>query len=178
MIDKKLLVNHLGNPKLKDLFIDFLTSDAEEAVYTLKYQDIERDGKTYISLYRLYITAEDLTEWEFAAEHLLGWDHWERLSSLSAFKEHVEVWRRDLEQKIKSRAFKAILQEADEAGKNAFEANKLLLNGKWKELANKAVGERPQRGRPSKVEIEGRTQEELSAHKTLIEDMKRLGLDS
>jgi hypothetical protein len=178
MIDKSKLVNLYGNPRLRDLFIDFATDDQgrKDAVYTLKYYDLEQDGKIYFSLYQLFMAQEDLTEWEFANKHLLGWDHWERLSALKAIKDYVEIWRRDLEQKIKSRAFKVIMQEAEEAGKNAFEANKLLLTGKWKELA-KSVTE-SKRGRPSKAEVEGRAQEELNTHKALMEDMKRLGLDS
>ncbi len=141
-----------------------------DPVYTLSREDTDLP-----SLYKLYMATEDLTEWEFADKYLAGWEHWELLQNNQKFRKVLDGWRKDLEQKLKSRAFKEIQLIAQEGGKNSFEANKLLLTGKWKEvIAN--VGTNP-RGRPSKKEIDALAQEELEASKSIKDDLKRLGID-
>lgn len=140
------------------------------------YYTLEREDKGEIkSLYKLYMECEDLTEWSFADKYLLGWEHWEKLLGNAKVLKQVELWRRDLEQKLKSRAFQEIMLEAQEGGKNAFEANKILLNGKWKEQIKVDTSKR---GRPSKAEIDSKTQAILDQNKSLEETYKRLGLDS
>lgn len=165
MIDKSKLLSEYGRPRLYDIFVE----DNPTGPYTYAPLDTKAGA---ISLYRLYMESEDLTEWSFANTHLLGWDHWEKISNLKQVRPLVEIWRKDLEQKIKSRAFKLIQQEADEGGKNSFEANKILLNGKWKEVVQSSN----QRGRPSKQLVDQKAQEELDATMRVNDDLKRLGL--
>lgn len=167
MIEKSRLISEYGRPKLYDLFIE----DNPTGPYTYAPLD-SQDGA--ISLYRLFMEEEDLTEWSFANKHLLGWDHWEKLQNVRLLRPIVESWRRDLEQKLKSRAFKEIQLIASEGGKNSFEANKIILNGKWKELVQSVAASR---GRPGKQEVDKKLQEELDLHKQVNEDLKRMGLN-
>lgn len=155
----------------ESLFIDFsqYRDTVTPPVYTLQKEDGELP-----SLYKLYMECEDLTEWEFANKHLAGWDHFEVLLTSSKFVKHLDKWRRDLEQKLKSKAFKALQLIAEEGGKNSFEANKLILNGKWKE-ATETI--KAPRGRPSKRELDKIANEEHEATKSIREDLKRLGID-
>lgn len=143
-------------------------------VYTIGREDWVEENVTYPSLYKLYMACEDLTEWEFADKNLSGWEHWELLQNNQKFQKVLDGWRKDLEQKLKSRAFREIQLVASEGGKNSFEANKLLLTGKWKEAVERQV---PTRGRPSKKEVDSKLQEEYEATKSIREDLKRLGID-
>lgn len=154
------------------LFIDYAQwkEPSTPPVYTLQREDGE-----YPSLYKLYMSTEDLTEWDFADKYLAGWEHWELLQNNQKFQKVLAGWRKDLEQKLKSRAFKTIQLIAEEGGKNSFEANKLLLTGKWKETISN-VGVNP-RGRPSKKEVDALAQEEFEASKSIRDDLKRLGID-
>ena len=74
MIDKALLQDSMGRPLTQSLFLEL--GYTEHSVYTLKEQDYAYKGKNYPSLKRLYLKEEDVTEYEFATKHLLGWQHW------------------------------------------------------------------------------------------------------
>lgn len=133
-----------GQLLLQGLFFE-QSPNPDTPIYTLK----DEDHKGLPSLYRLYMETDDPTEYTFATTYLAGWDHWERLCKSPWFKPYVERWRRELLVRLKARALLAMRAEAEKAdSKNAFAANKFLLDNGWEEKPKNS------RGRPSKQEIQ------------------------
>jgi hypothetical protein len=129
-----------GRPLTQGLFLEI--NYGEFAVYTLKDQDHELNGKTYVSLKRLYLTIADPTEYEFATTCLLGWNHWLRLCENKAIRKHIDEWRVELEVKLRSKGVKAAMSQAM-AGNYA--AAKWMADRGWDTRG---------KGRPSKDEVE------------------------
>lgn len=150
MVDKHLLKAANGVPLTQGLFLEI--QYGEFAVFTLKDDDYEYNGKIYPSLKKLYLEMEDVVEYEFATTHLLGWAHWQRMCANKQLLKHINEWREELELKLRSRAVKAMRDKVNtEQGINAA---KWLAEKGWDK---KAVG------RPSKQEEERekRIQEKL-----------------
>lgn len=161
MIDKNLLKASNGVPLTQGLFLEI--QYGEFAVFTLKDDDYEYNGKTYPSLKKLYLEMEDVVEYEFATKYLLGWTHWQRMCANKQLLKHIEEWREELELKLRSKAIKAMRDKVNtEQGINA---------AKW--LAEKGWDKKGV-GRPNKQqeEREKRIQEKLDAD--WAEDLHRI----
>lgn len=130
----------MGRPLTQSLFLEIGYS--EQAVFTLKEQDHEHNGKSYPSLKRLYLECGDPTEYEFATTYLLGWRHWQRLCENKVIAKHVSEWRDELEIKLRSQGVKEVMKSAV-AGN--YQAAKFLADRGW---INRGAG------RPSKDEVE------------------------
>lgn len=133
---------------------DFLDPNDSEGMENVHFhlgdEDRVINGKYVFSLKKLYLSCTDPTEYEFATRFLGGWDHWQAFSKSYCLEGHIEDWRKELEIRLRSQALKAITEMAQEPGnKNAYAANKLLLDKGWK--APQEIGGK--RGRPSKEEI-------------------------
>lgn len=157
--------NAAGQRKLRSLFYEEVGADKTGVVYTLKSQDHEG----YPSLYRLYMEADDPTEYTFAVHHLDSWEHWEMLSSAAWFKPYITKWRRELEVKHKAKALLNItaLANTPEA-KEAFQANKFLLS--YKENTTRRKGA----GRPSKEEVAAAAKAMADEANSLNDDLARV----
>ena len=131
----------MGKPLTQGLFLEIGYSDF--AIYTLKDQDHELNGKNYLSLKRLYLEIADPTEYEFATTYLLGWKHWMRLCENKALRAHIDEWRDELEIKLRSKAIKTIIAQAGLLG--AVQASKWVADRGWSTRGA---------GRPTKAEIE------------------------
>lgn len=161
-MDKSLLKSTNGIPLTQSLFLEIGYTDY--AVYTLKDDDYEYKGKVYPSLKKLYLQMEDVGEYLFACEHLLGWEHWQRLCSNKQVAEHIEKWRYELELKLRSQAIMEIKAKSKiEKGINA---------SKW--LAERGWDKR-QAGRPTKAEVERETKVAADLNKLFSEDLQQLG---
>lgn len=154
---------------LKGLFFETTGSDKASVSYTLKDWDHTVDGIVYPSLYRLYLEQEDLTEYEFANTHLDGWEHWEMLTSSNWFKPYVSRWRRELMLKLKARALNRLKAEAASTSKNAFLANRYIIEKGFVDS-----GEKSGRGRPSKDEVRAAAESIAISERRLEEDFERL----
>lgn len=153
---------------LKGLF--FETSDNKDlVVYTLKDWDHTVGDVTYPSLYRLYIEAEDLTEYSFAVSHLDGWEHWQMLKNCTWFKPYARRWKDELETKVMSRALARLKSEALTNSKNAFLANKFLIERGWIPKEDKKPV-----GRPSKEEIKRQAEHLFLSSNDAKEDYERI----
>ena len=141
MFDRSTFLDSNGRPITQSLFLECGYSDA--AVYTLKDQDHSLNGKTYISMKRLYLEMEDVNEYEFATTYLLGWRHWLRLYENKQLRNHITEWREELEYKLRSRASKQMI---DMAAQGNYQATKWLNDRGW---AIRGAG------RPSKAEKDG-----------------------
>lgn len=135
-IDKARLKDSQGRPLTQSLFLE-VGYNTTYAVYTLKDDHFEYEGKLYPSLKRLYLELEDVVEYDFATKYLLGWNHWKRIQENKLFKDHVESWRDELELKLRSQAVRDILDMT--ADEKSFQAAKWIADKGWQKL---------ERGRP------------------------------
>lgn len=144
-MENKFAINPLH---LKKLFWETCTPEEKDlAVYTLKTQ--EHQGLP--SLYALYMAMEDVIEYDFATTYLASWDHWERLCQCNWFQPYIDSWRKELAIKIKAKAVREIRMEAEAGGKNAYQANKWLVEKGW--VGQETKGGTKGAGRPKKEEI-------------------------
>lgn len=162
--------NSINRRLLKSLFLETSYSDTSQVVYTLKNEDhTVEDGTTYPSLYRLYMSTNDPTEYKFANEHLDGWEHWEELQQCTWFKPYVEKWRKEFEVRMKSEALSRIMSHAKTNAKESFQANKYLLEKGWEPKEGQT-----RRGRPSKEDIKKAAQEHVDYNSRLSDDFIRI----
>lgn len=126
-IDKSLLKDTMGRPLTQGLFLE-IGYNTDYAYYTLKNEDYDYQGNTYLSLKRLYLEHEDPVEYDFATTYLLGWEHWCRLCDNKVLAKHIQQWRYELELKLRSAAFKEIL---DMTADGNFQASKWLADKGW-----------------------------------------------
>lgn len=140
LLPKASFVDNAGRPLTQSLFLEIGYSDF--AVYTLKEDDYEYNGKVFPSLKKLYLEEEDPTEYDFANKHLLGWRHWKRLCENKAIRKHIDEWRDELEIKIRCKGVKNIMFSAQQGN---YQAAKWLSDRGWETRGA---------GRPSKEEVE------------------------
>lgn len=133
------LVDAMGRPITQSLFLEIGYSD--HAVFTLKEDHYEYNGKVYPSLKRLFIEMADPTEYEFANKYLLGWRHWKRMDENKRLHIEFEGWREELHYKLRSQGISQMIAAAKCGSVQA---------ARW--LAEKGYDKR-QAGRPSKEEV-------------------------
>jgi len=129
-----------GRPLTQSLFLE--VGYSEFAIYTLKEDDHEYNGKKYPSLKRLYLEIADPTEYDFANMCLLNWKHWQRLCENKLIRKYIDDWREELEVKLRSRGVKAAMYEANSGN---FQAAKWVADRGWSTRGA---------GRPTKAEVE------------------------
>lgn len=162
--------NEQGQRLLKALFFEQVGADKSTVVYSTKDNDHTYEGRTYPSLYRLYLACEDLTEYSFATKYLDGWEHWEILSNCTWMKPLVARWRKELQLLLKSKALFRLMNEAQSSSKNAFQANKFIVEKGYVDAEAKSKV-----GRPSKEEISRQAQLLHDADRASQEDLIRIG---
>lgn len=139
-------------------------------LFTLKDYDLEKDGITYPSLKKKYMSYDHIPgfEYEFALDVFGSWDHWNKLANdtIPAIKNVIKEWRDELEIRLKAQAIKALIQTSRLDDVKGFNAAKYLAD----------KGYAPQRGRPSKEEVEREKKVQAGVSKDLEADMERLGL--
>lgn len=107
-----------------------LQHDHDRALYTLKEHDHTLpDGRVLPSIKRLYLEANDPTEYSFAVEHFYSWAHWKRCLGNSRIKAAVEEWREELEIKMMSQGIRGVLDEA--LVRDNYQAAKWLAEKGW-----------------------------------------------
>lgn len=164
-IDNKFKV-HTGQLLYRGLFFEETGADKTGVLYTLKRED----HSGFPSLYKLYMETDDLTEYTFAITHLDGWEHWKNLCECTWFKPFIRRWREELDIRTRGRALNAVRDLANNAdAKEAFQANKFLLNGEWRDK-----GQKHGRGRPSKEDIRSEAAKQASASRELNEEFERI----
>lgn len=151
-----------GKPITQSLFLELGYSSL--AIYTLKDDDYEYNGKFFYSLKKLYLEEEDPTEYIFANKYLLGIKHWLRICDNKQFTDIADEWRFELELKLRSQGIKAIIGAAKSGNQNA---------SKW--LSDKGWSDRSA-GRPSKTDIEREKKIRMGMEDEFSEDLKRLQL--
>jgi hypothetical protein len=153
--------------RTSDLFIEYNRSQ-DPAYWTIKGDDVTINGITYPSLKKIYLSYEDVMEYDFAVDHFEDYAHWEVLANSARLKDDVEQWRKELVLKLKTRALKGIIRDA--VKENKYEANKFLLTNGWIDKSEDGK----KRGRPTKQEIKDELQKQALTEKELLEDLNRL----
>ena len=161
----------------------------EYAIYTLSRYDrslperveVSEDGVETIrpalelkSLYRLYMDANDITEYDFANKYFAHWDHWQTIANSNWFKDELAKWRKELEIRVVSDALKLIQMEAISESKYAYNANRYLADKGWlpkEKTPSKGAG------RPSKASIQEEAARQIADLHDIEADLKRLGLN-
>lgn len=140
-INKAALKDTKGRYLTQSLFLE-IGYNSDTAIFTLKDDHYEYEGKVFYSLKKLYLEEEDVTEYNFANKYFLGWDHWKKITENLVIFKHIRKWREELELKIRARAMKNTINSAMSGN---YQAARFLLNGEWKPSKN---------GRPTKKEVE------------------------
>lgn len=152
----------------------FMESNKDESKYPSVFTlaDEDRDGR--LSAKRIYMDANDPTEF-LAAKHLFGsFDCWTNLCDSPFFKPHLDRWRSELHVRIRSRSVKVIEEAAETGDKTATQlaAAKWLAQQEWhgnKIKPNKGPG-RPRKLRDPTTEL----REALHSVEEDEEDLARL----
>jgi len=132
-----------GYPMTQALFLETLY-DVDKAIWTFKDESLEFKGKIFPSLRQYYLEIADPTEYQFAKQCTLGWDHWKRMLENKQIRVEVDKWREELEISLRSEGIQAIIDATATEGGN-FQAAKWLADKGW---SKQAVG------RPSKSDKE------------------------
>jgi hypothetical protein len=143
--DRVKLLDNAGRPLTQALFLELGYSEPY-AMYTLKEQDHTWNGKLYPSIKKLYIEADDPTEYAFATKYFLSWSHWKRLVENKVIGRYIAEWREELEIKLRSQAIRDI-QNLCASENGNYQAAKFLADRGWDKRGA---------GRPSKQEEEKR----------------------
>ena len=134
-----------GRYYTKALFIELCTTDRSTAIYTLKEDDFERDGVSYLSLKKLYLGCMDPIGYAFAEEYMGTWAQWQKVRVLQTMyanrsvAQRIADWEEELELKIRALATKSILDKSQ--GDGGFQAAKYLAQAGWKPSKSKGKEE-------------------------------------
>lgn len=112
----------------------------------------------------------DLTEYEFANKYLDSWEHWKMLCECTWFKPYLERWREELYLKEAAKALRQIKALSKSSSRDAFQAQRYLLEKGWMPKEEKA-----KRGRPSQDEVKKAAKEIATDESRILEDLKRIG---
>jgi hypothetical protein len=153
---------------LKGLFYEE-SDNQQSVVYTLKDRDHPVGDKTFPSLYRLYMETDDLTEWDFATKYLDGWEHWQMLCNCTWFQPFVARWRQELEVRARSRSLLRLRAVASSSAKEAYLANKFLIERGWVPKDEKSSV-----GRPTKEAIKREAEQLFQNSKEAETDLARI----
>lgn len=78
------------------------------------------------------LTQDDPSEMSFA-EYVFGdYGHWKLISDATWMQPYLSEWRMIADVKRKSKAFKSIVREVEEGGRNSYSAAKYLIDEPWK----------------------------------------------
>ncbi len=157
-----------GRYRTQSLFIE-TPHESYPAFFTTKRVDVEKNGKTYISLYRKYMEIGDPTEYKIAIRLFGDWRHWEALRKSGWFRQLADEWREELRVRMASDRYHEMIDFVKDGGAQGIQATKWLDERYADKKASK-------RGRPSKAERERRLKEMTSEADENAEDAERLKL--
>ena len=152
----------------------FLETNNDETKYTSVFTLADDDLDGRLSMRRIYMDANDPTEF-LAAKHIFGsLDCWTQLCKSGFFKPHVARWREELQRRLRSRSIK-IIEDCATSGKVSaaqLAAAKWLATQEWDQ--NKIVAKKGP-GRPVKVDDPSeKLREALNEEEETKEDLARI----
>lgn len=134
------------------------------AYFTLA--DHDRNG--FVSVRRIYLELCDPTEF-LVGQTLLGdFRHWQALLERPWFRDKVDQWRVELDNKLESEALQALRETVrDPKSASRITAAKAILEKPWR-------SKQSTRGRPSKEELEGYRKKAAEDTAELDNDFERI----
>lgn len=164
-IDKEAMIDTKGAARTQSLFLETSYADTQYVQYTLKPRDHMYKGRLLPSIKRLYLEFGDVTEYYFAYEYFLDWDHWQQIRRNELIAKHIDGWSEEMEIRRRADGIESIVMAATDCEKPNFQAAKYLADGGW----NKKKA-----GRPSKEAIERETKIQAKVMDEFGSDLKRL----
>lgn len=164
-IDKSSMIDDKGAARTQSLFLETSYGDTENVVYTLKPRDHEYKGKVYPSIKRLFLEAEDPTEYNFAYTYFLDWDHWQQIKKNKLIASHMKGWAEELEIRARALGIRTMFDLALDGEKPNFQAAKFIADGGW--------DKRPA-GRPTKEAVQRETKIQARIKEEFGSDLARL----
>ncbi len=162
-MDKKKLKGPTGLPITEGLFLE--CNYDKTAIYTLKDEDCEYDGRKLIAIKLCYlaeVTSPVDGEYDFANKYFLNWKQWERICRNKKLRKEIDDWREELEVKLRSQGIRMAIEAAD--GGN-YQAAKWMAEGGF---ARKIAG------RPSKAAVDQSIAMDKRLYSEYEEDIQRL----
>jgi hypothetical protein len=104
---------------------------------------------------------EDVTEYEFAQTYFVDYPHWQKICNNSQLRKEIDKWRVELELKLRARALRSLVGQAE---KGNFNAAKYIAGKEWES----------KRGRPSKEEKAGVLKKEAALRDELADEASRV----
>lgn len=174
LIPPNKLRNEQNRRITKGLFND-LYYDERFNFFTLKRWDIKPnkgipEGLVSFPLTYLKYAVQDPTEYFLANEVFGDWEHWQLVCNMPLLADTMEALRKERDIAIKSKAYRAIQEEAlDTTSKNSYAAHKWLAEKGWDVKTEGAVNKR--KAQAAQAEAEKETQEVIDLAKSLSEEL-------
>ena len=150
----------INRQHLKDGVIPIFTLDTE---HDFEYKHYGNPLHLY-SFKRLYLDHRDPQEYLFAQSVLGSWEHWLQLNKRKWFTDRLNVWRKELEIKLRSESVSQLYKKAMSGDVNA---GKFISSQSWKHIY------RPP-GKPSKEHVEAEAKKEAMFKQELSDDYERI----
>jgi len=146
------------------LFLETRTNDSYPPLYTFESEDKEHPeyGKL-ISIRKIYLEANDPTEYSVAMAIVDSWDHWQRICASKKVGPYIKQLRDELEVKMRSQAIHEMAKISTQ-GVKGLSAARWLAEGSWK----------GKRGRPKKAEVERQMKIDAKIQSEVDEDFSRI----
>ncbi len=156
-----------GQRLVRQLFIENRNiGENDLAVYTMHREDEEYEGKTYLSLYKLYMSTKDITEARFVTNHLYDWEQWTSLCSSATYRDEIARWRRELKALVLGELVDTLIEDAHSNSKSSKASAKFLVE----KLSKK------EKGRPITAVVPTSEETTTSIVSEIAKDIKRLRL--
>lgn len=137
--------------------------DRERALYTVRDEDYDLEGRILPSLKKLYLECEDPTEYEFATTYFYSWKHWQRIVNNKMMAPHIEEWREELAIKLMSKGIKGVIEQS--YTDKGYQAAKWLAEKGW---VDKRVG------RPTNTDVENERKQAARLKDQFADDFERV----
>lgn len=149
MFTREQLYNSKGVGRTKSLIVDF----GETSDNILCLHD---SSKPYPALRPLFLSLvqDDPTEAAFAIAVFGSIEFWEKLQNSPVLKPYLKKWRHEADVLRKAEAFKYIVKEMKEDGRNGYNAAKYIIDEPWKpktKSSKAAIAKSTQEAAPTHV---------------------------
>ena len=156
-----------GQRLVRQLFIENRNiGENDLAVYTMHREDEKYGGKTYPSLYRLYIETKDITEARFVTRYLYDWEQWNSLCSSATYRDEIARWRVELKALVLGELVDTLIEDAHSDSKSS-KASARFLVGKLSKAA---------KGRPTTAVVPTSEEKVTTIVSEIAKDKLRLRL--
>lgn len=157
-----------GQRLVRQLFIENRNiGENDLAVYTMHREDEVYEGKTYHSLFKLYMGTKDITEARFVSLYLYDWEQWKSLCSSATYKDEIARWRVELKALVLGELIDTLISDAHSDSKSSKSSAKFLV-----EKLSKGP-----KGRPITAVVPTSEETTSSIVSKVASDMKRLRLN-